>query len=216
MNTDVHAIVSKEPKFSFRSDDHFTLLGVRPDIKPSTIAVIRNYTHIPHYCNQPDLLNTVINNITKAQAFSIFIEKGDIDYSVIKQCPELLDNNFKNIRANLVHLQPYVEPKYAFPILMQLGKKHHLWLHGPPSSGKTALKTYLEKEIKMSMGINNGWWDEKLLDNDCVTVWFDEIQKNQITSEQLNLLCNGDMMINIKHGFQHHVKKTIQVVVTSN
>jgi replication-associated recombination protein RarA len=47
---------------------------------------------------------------------------------------------------------------------MDLGKKHHLWLYGPPSSGKTAIKLFKEANgIKMSNGINNGWWNEDLL-----------------------------------------------------
>lgn len=62
---------------------------------------------------------------------------------------------------------------------MELGKKHHLWLYGPPSSGKTALKIFKEANgVKMSNGINNGWWNEDLLLSSCGTVWFDEIQKS--------------------------------------
>jgi hypothetical protein len=83
-----------------------------------------------------------------------------------------------------------------------------LWIFGPPSSGKTALRLYFEKNgVKMSTGLIDGWWDSTILESDCGTVWMDEIKKGQIPEETLNCLCNGDFMVNVKHGSHSQVRR---------
>lgn len=118
-------------------------------------------------------------------ALKKFIEIGAVDYSLFKICPQLLLKNMKQVEANLSRIKIATNPPiYPFPTLLAQGKKAHLWLYGPPSSGKTAIKLYKEREgCKISLGISNGWWSESLLDPECGTVWFDEIQKGQISIE---------------------------------
>jgi hypothetical protein len=79
-------------------------------------------------------------------------------------------------------------------------KKKHLWIYGPPSTGKSAMKLYFSKTMTISRGIHNRWWDEAILRPECGTVWLDEIQKGQLSNEMLNQLCDGDVMVNVKHG----------------
>lgn len=93
-------------------------------------------------------------------------------------------------------------------------KKCHLWLNGPPNSGKTYfVEKMMEHGIQIYQGpYNNDWvgFDQDLHQ----AIFFDEF-KGQLTIQYLADLCNTFTKMNCKFGGYSKTKKVL-VIVCSN
>ena len=92
----MHVIVTKEPKFSFRSSKYFNI----DDNKP--LIYYSNVSYEEEINMQED------NYVTKRDVLEKCIKDGEIDYNILKQCPHLLLQNLKHLETNLQKIKPHV------------------------------------------------------------------------------------------------------------
>jgi ABC-type ATPase involved in cell division len=61
---------------------------------------------------------------------------------------------------------------------MKNAKKRHLWIYGPTNTGKSSLIKFLAKKAMYAVGPNTKdvWWDNQIVDQQCVNVVFDEFE----------------------------------------
>lgn len=106
---DLHVIVCRFPKFSFKSMKHFNYNDETPYFKPGTFGDLLNLQTDDYICSDEDKLKEILSEngviMSKIDVLRSFISKGQIDYQLIKHCPNLLLHNLKQVETNLSKLK---------------------------------------------------------------------------------------------------------------
>ena len=128
--------------------------------------------------------------------------------------PEILESNLDLIAKNKLNqllntskkvrevMSMNKEPQFLFKQFMSsdwpFPRRRHVWLFGPPLSGKSTLIRWAQKHgVSMAKGLDSIFHDEKLLEADCRTVYFDDFDGKWPLNKLINLM-DGDFKVNPK------------------
>lgn len=204
----LHAFVKLIDRIVFKKD-MFDFEGYHPNVQ-----VAKSWKAVVSYVKKGD---DFIANINIESALQ---KKG-------KKNIKLLETNAKDLieggEVAAMDLPKLLKAQHAWRELKYtktdsdevfLEKKRHLWLYGPPNSGKTTIL----RKLKQDLGYDNFFQIPKNDDwagyDNQRYLWIDEF-KGQLSVQQLNSACDGESKVNVK-GASAILRRNTFVIVASN